>query len=95
MTDEGLDLESWPLLRPDQISQASDDLLQRSLLALTAELLKSDIGAADPLSGYAQKQKQRILEVLQSRTAAARVAALLTGTRPTVVVQIYQRRQQS
>ena len=92
--DAGVDTESFPILRLDQLKLASDELLRKSFgeLPLLVERLREEDGygrakqqqstasvPTNPLVQYAQKQQDAMEQELKRRAAARRVEMMIQG----------------
>jgi hypothetical protein len=78
------DLESFPLLRPDQIPLLSSEWLQRSVgeLALLLTALQTDGNSSDSLLHYAEQQQASVVRELSRREDAMRLSTSLGLTNP-------------
>eukprot|EP00903_Cladosiphon_okamuranus_P009476 g9030.t1 len=72
--------DSWPLLRPDELTSLPTEVLRASVTDLGTMCRHASGKGGDPVAGYARIQRERTSAILSERAAYARVQALLTGT---------------
>lgn len=75
MSSSALDLDSFPLLRLDQLSLASDDILREAIEGVLGLLSSDSSGESASLHGYLQRQLSKMREELSQRLQSAPVQA--------------------
>ena len=84
---DSIDMEAYPILRIDELSNASDEILDRSLKDLPRLVEKMEyedrknlVKKENPLVKYARKQFEAMEEEVTKRNALKRVERMLQGT---------------